>query len=119
VKEPAFAVALLLGAASQGAAQPAARVGDPTSHGGTIVGPGAPTVLVGGLPMARAGDFASCPLVTGNVPHVGGTIVVGVPTVLIGGQPAARVGNQVVEQGPPSVIVSGAPTVLIGSGSAP
>jgi uncharacterized Zn-binding protein involved in type VI secretion len=27
--------------------QPASRVGDPTAHGGVIVGPGAPTVLIG------------------------------------------------------------------------
>lgn len=28
--------------------KPAARVGDPTAHGGTIVGPGVVTVLIGG-----------------------------------------------------------------------
>jgi uncharacterized Zn-binding protein involved in type VI secretion len=28
--------------------KPAARVGDPTAHGGTIVGPGCPTVNIGG-----------------------------------------------------------------------
>lgn len=28
--------------------QPAARLGDLTSHGGTIVGPGCPTVMIGG-----------------------------------------------------------------------
>ena len=28
--------------------KPAARVGDSTAHGGTIVGPGAPTVMIGG-----------------------------------------------------------------------
>ena len=28
--------------------KPAARLGDPTAHGGNIVGPGAPTVLIGG-----------------------------------------------------------------------
>ena len=27
--------------------KPAARVGDPTAHGGTIVGPGCPTVMIG------------------------------------------------------------------------
>jgi uncharacterized Zn-binding protein involved in type VI secretion len=27
--------------------QPAARVGDSTAHGGVVVGPGAPTVLIG------------------------------------------------------------------------
>lgn len=28
--------------------KPAVRVGDPCAHGGTIVGPGVPTVLIGG-----------------------------------------------------------------------
>lgn len=28
--------------------KPAARLGDPTAHGGTIVGPGAPNVIIGG-----------------------------------------------------------------------
>ncbi|HVM08834.1 MAG TPA: PAAR domain-containing protein [Acidimicrobiales bacterium] len=28
--------------------KPAARLGDNTAHGGTIVGPGAPTVMIGG-----------------------------------------------------------------------
>jgi uncharacterized Zn-binding protein involved in type VI secretion len=28
--------------------QPAARLGDLTAHGGTIVGPGCPTVMIGG-----------------------------------------------------------------------
>ncbi|XVJ58016.1 MAG: type VI secretion protein [Tepidisphaera sp.] len=28
--------------------KPAARVGDLTAHGGSIVGPGAPTVMIGG-----------------------------------------------------------------------
>ena len=113
------ATALVLGTAAGVAAQTAARVGDPTSHGGVIVPPGAPTVLIGGQPAARAGDFATCPLVgPGGVPHVGGPISVGVPTVLIGGLPAARVGDLVLEQGPPSAIVSGAPTVVIGSGAA-
>ena len=28
--------------------KPAARLGDPTAHGGAITGPGCPTVLIGG-----------------------------------------------------------------------
>ncbi len=28
--------------------QPASRMGDVTAHGGSVVGPGAPTVLIGG-----------------------------------------------------------------------
>ena len=45
--------------------QPAARVGDPTSHGTPLgPGPGAPTVLIGGKPAWRAGsDTHVCPLV--------------------------------------------------------
>ena len=35
---------------------PAARVTDISNHGGTLVGPGAPTVLIGGMPAAVMGD---------------------------------------------------------------
>ncbi len=93
---------------------PAARMGDSTSHGGTIVS-GFPTVLIGGMPAARLTDMHACPMVTGIVPHVGGPIVgPGAPTVLIGGLPAARVGDMATCVGPPDTIVVGAPTVLIG-----
>lgn len=100
---------------------PAARTGDPTAHGGTIVGPGCPTVLIGGMPAARAGaDMHTCPMVTPvptPVPHVGGPIVgPGVPTVLIGGLPAVTIGDMATCVGPPSAIVMGCPTVLIGTG---
>ena len=72
--------------------QPAARVGDPTSHGTPLgPGPGAPTVLIGGKPAWRAGsDTHACPLVDGVKPHVGGVVAMGSATVLIGGLPAAR-----------------------------
>jgi uncharacterized Zn-binding protein involved in type VI secretion len=96
---------------------PAARIGDQTAHGGTIVA-GFPTVLIGGKPAARVTDMHTCPLVTPGVPpvpHVGGPIVgPGAPTVLIGGLPAARVGDSVTCVGPPDSIVAGMPTVLIG-----
>ena len=96
--------------------QPAARVGDPTSHGTPLaVGPGCPTVLIGGLPAWRAGsDFHICPLVDGLKPHVGGAVAAGSATVLIGGLPAARQGDAIVEAGPPNMIAAGAPTALIG-----
>ena len=35
----------------------AARVSDLSVHGGTIVGPGVPTVLIGGMPAAVLGDM--------------------------------------------------------------
>ncbi|MCS3747976.1 putative Zn-binding protein involved in type VI secretion [Xanthomonas arboricola] len=72
--------------------------------GGPIIGPGAPTVLIGGLPAARIGDSAVC---------VGppDSIVVGAPTVIISGQPAARLGDSTAHGG---VISLGCFTVLIG-----
>lgn len=72
--------------------------------GGPIVGPGAPTVLIGGLPAARLGDMAMCV----GPPDV---IIMGAPKVLIGGQPAARMGDSTAHGG---VIVLGCFTVLIG-----
>ena len=72
--------------------------------GGPILPPGAPLVLIGGLPAARMGDMATC---------VGppDTIIIGSPTVLIGGQPAARLGDSCAHGG---AIIVGCPTVLIG-----
>ena len=68
--------------------KPAARLGDMTIHGGTIVS-GCFTVLIGGQPAARVGDPHVCPMVTPApvpVPHVGMPIIPpGAVTVLIGG----------------------------------
>lgn len=95
----------------------AARVGDmhtcpmvtpgtpPVPHvGGTILPPGEPTVLIGGMPAARLGDMATC---------VGppDSIVMGSTTVLIGGKPAARMGDSTAHGG---AIAIGCPTVIIG-----
>lgn len=94
--------------------QPAARLTDmhtcpmttgPIPHvGGPIVGPCAPTVLIGNMPAARVSDMAVC---------VGppDAIVKGSATVLICNMPAARIGDSTSHGG---VIVSGLPTVLIG-----
>ena len=94
--------------------KPAARIGDMTSHGGSIV-VGQPNVLIGGMPAARATDMHSCPMVNGPQPHVGGPITMGSPGVLIGGMPAARQGDMATCAGPPDTIVMGCPTVLIGA----
>lgn len=68
-----------------------------------------------GQPAARVTDMHVCPMVTGNVPHVGGLILpAGEPTVLIGGMPAARMGDMAVCTGPTDSIISGSATVLIG-----
>ena len=53
--------------------KPVARVGDGTSHGGTVV-TGDSRILVNGVPAATIGDYVTCPMVTGNIPHVGGPI---------------------------------------------
>jgi uncharacterized Zn-binding protein involved in type VI secretion len=77
----------------------------PIPHvGGPIVGPGAPTVLIGGLPAAKVGDLAVC---------VGppDSIIKGSATVMVMGMPAARIGDSTAHGG---AIMMGFPTVLIG-----
>ena len=93
---------------------PAARIGDPTSHGTPLApGPGSPNVLIGGKPAWRAtADFHTCPLAD-PAPHVGGMVAMGSTTVLINNLPAARQGDMIVEQKPNSILV-GCPTVMIG-----
>jgi uncharacterized Zn-binding protein involved in type VI secretion len=77
----------------------------PVPHvGGPIVGPGVPTVLIGGMPAAVMGDSLVC------VNSID-TIIQGSATVLIGGKPAARMGDATDHGGS---IVIGCPTVLIG-----
>lgn len=93
--------------------KPAARMGDPTAHGGVVV-MGFPTVLIGGQPAARITDMHVCPLTNVVVPHVGGPIVLGAFTVLIGNLPAAAMGDNAVCVGPPDAIAMGFPTVLVG-----
>jgi uncharacterized Zn-binding protein involved in type VI secretion len=94
--------------------QPAARAGDMhvcpmltvlVPHvGGPILPPGAPTVLIGGMPAARATDMCTCV----GPPDV---IAMGCPTVLIGNMPAARMGDPTAHGGS---IILGCPVVLIG-----
>ncbi len=95
--------------------KPAARIGDnhicpmsdgPKPHvGGPIVGPGVPTVLIGGMPAAVMGDMCTC------VSPAPDTIVLGSVGVFIGGKPAARMGDMCAHGG---TIILGCPTVLIG-----
>ncbi|MDQ6891907.1 MAG: PAAR domain-containing protein [Acidobacteriota bacterium] len=96
--------------------QPAARVGDSTSHGTPLSpGPGCATVLIAGQPAWRAAaDTHTCPLSDGPKPHVGGVVALGSMTVMIGGLPAARQGDMVVEASAPNAIVVGAMTVMLG-----
>ena len=98
---------------------PAARVTDmhtcpaftgPVPHvGGPILPPGAPTVLINGLPAARVTDLATC---------VGppDTIVKGSSGVFINFLPAARMGDSTAHGG---VIILGSPNVIIGEVGSP
>jgi len=94
---------------------PAARIGDlhvcpvavppaPPHVGGPIIGPGNPTVLIGGMPASVVGDEAMC---TGPPDMV----MAGSLLTLIGEMPAARMGDPCIHGG---AIEIGLPTVLIG-----
>ena len=72
--------------------------------GGPIVGPGAPTVLIGSLPAARVSDMATCV----GPPDV---IALGSFTVLTMSMPQARIGDMTAHGG---AIVLGCFTVLVG-----
>ena len=72
--------------------------------GGPILPPGAPTVLIGGMPAACVGDMCVC---TGPPD----SIIMGSATVLIAGKPAARMGDTTAHGG---TIILGCPTVIIG-----
>lgn len=88
----------------------AVRVGDATNHGGVVTGPGAPTVLIGGMPAAVAGDMHSCPIPPPT--HVPVTpFPLGSTSVLIGGKPALRTTDIC---GCGAMAVVGCPTVIIG-----
>jgi uncharacterized Zn-binding protein involved in type VI secretion len=89
----------------------AALVGDTTTHGGTIVGPGSPIVLISGKPAALAGDTHVC-AIPPNTPHQ--TVSVfpsGSSTVTISGKPALRVTDACLCG---ATSAAGSPTVIIG-----
>ena len=95
----------------------AAQVGSAvvTGHGcdavTVIAGPGAPTVLINGIPAARAGDLTA-PHTIGTPPFCSAhtSPIISASTVLISGQPAARVGDSVCA----GTITSGSANVIIG-----
>lgn len=72
--------------------------------GGLIIGPGVPTVLIGGMPAACMGDNCMCvgPL---------DAIVNGSSSVLVDGKPAARMVDTCAHGGS---IANGFPIVQIG-----
>lgn len=88
----------------------AARVGDTTNHGGTIVGPGVSTVLIGGKPAAVAGDTHVCSLPPNSHQPTASVFPPGSVTVLIGGMPALRTTDACICGAMAAV---GDPTVII------
>ncbi len=113
--------------------KPAARLGDTTLHGSSLLGPACMTVLIGGKPAWRMGDTHTCPIpnapppACSGTPHGPGNTMPPIPDggtgmVMIGGKLASRVGDIVMEPGailpfpPPNNIMVGEFTVLIGMG---
>lgn len=88
----------------------AVRVGDVTTHGGTVVGPGVATVLIGGMPAAVAGDSHLCSLPPNGHQPTASIFPAGSRTVLIGGLPALRTTDACICGAMAAV---GEPTVLL------
>lgn len=89
----------------------AARVTDSTNHGGMIIGPGAPTVLIGGMPACVMGDNHVCSMPPNAHQPTVSSFPMGSVTVMIGGKAAIRTGDACI-CGASAVI--GCPTVTIG-----
>lgn len=90
---------------------PAARVGDQTGHPGIVGGPGAPNVVIAGLPAAIVGDTHICLMPPLAGPHPPAPFPSGSTSILIAGRPALRM-TDTSSCGAP--IVSGAVTVVFG-----
>ena len=105
---------------------PAARVGDPTTHGAPLSpGPGSTNVIIGGQPAWRATiDQHACAATSISGADGVGSVLMGSPTVLINSQMACRQLDIVVEKpglamGPMNPIMMGCPTVIIGDAGTP
>lgn len=99
---------------------PAARLGDPTSHGGTVGPPPPPaavrvaTVLIGGKPAAVTGSQVICPNPVHALLGPANVLVPSPPrggVVLIGNLPAAKMLDK---SSCGAQVIIGAPNVLIG-----
>lgn len=89
----------------------AARIGDPTTHGGVLVPPPrAVGVFVEGRPAAVAGDLHACPITPSH--PASSPVIAGSTSVLVRGLPAARA--LVDPTGCGATVVQGAVQTLIG-----
>ncbi|MGZ8315972.1 MAG: PAAR domain-containing protein [Telluria sp.] len=68
---------------------PLIRLGDKTSHGGVVI-EASPHSDSGGIPIARMGDKADCPIPG----HCASPIISGDTTFIVDGKPAARHGDK-------------------------
>lgn len=96
--------------------RPAARPTDTTAHLAVPAapGPGAPTVLIGGLPAWRTlVDTHACAVPTPG-PHGPEKCYLGSTTVLVNSQMACRMGDILQGVGPPNMFIRGCPSVIIG-----
>jgi uncharacterized Zn-binding protein involved in type VI secretion len=66
------------------------RVGDPTSHGGTVIASGAPYFMVDGKAVALVGDDCVCPIQG----HQSCVIASGNPHHIVDGKPVAYEGDK-------------------------
>lgn len=66
------------------------RLGDATSHGGSVIAAGAMHYTVDGIPVARVGDRCVCPLKG----HDNCTIIEGDPLITVDGVPIAFNGHK-------------------------
>jgi uncharacterized Zn-binding protein involved in type VI secretion len=89
---------------------PAARVGDVSTHGGTITGPGAATVMIGGMPAAVVGDMHVCVLPPSGHQPTSSAFPSGSSTVTAGGVPVLRTSDACICGAMAAV---GDPTVII------
>lgn len=89
----------------------AVRVGDTTNHGGTVVGPGVPTVMIGDMPASVMGDMHVCSLPPNAHQPTASPFPAGSATVQIGGRSALRTSDTCVCG---AMAVLGEPTVTIG-----
>ena len=88
------------------AEQPVARLGDPSSHGGTII-TASSDVLTDGIGAARNGDSHQCPIIGHGV-----TVLTGTGATLIdGGRARVRVGDVA---GCGAAITAGSPKTVCG-----
>lgn len=82
-----------------------ARLGDPSSHGGSII-TAAETVTANGLGVARDGDLHACP-----IPGHGVTMITGTGRASAEGGTIVRVGDTAACG---AVIISGSPDTFVG-----